>query len=70
MQSGDYSVLCSAGQDCTLGTGFLVEKRLKHIILDFKAVDERMCVIRIKGKFFIAKLKQYMIEHQETMLKL
>jgi hypothetical protein len=35
------------------GTGFLAEKSLKHIILDFKAIDERMFIrLRVKCNFF------------------
>lgn len=35
-----------------LGTGFLVGRKLKPNILDFKAISPRMCVIRLKAKFF------------------
>jgi hypothetical protein len=30
---------------------FVVERNMKLNVLDFKAVDERMCVLRIKTKF-------------------
>jgi exonuclease III len=30
---------------------FVVERKMKWNVLDFKAVDERMCVLRIKTKF-------------------
>ena len=33
------------------GVAFVVERNMKRNILDFKAVDERMCVLRIKTKF-------------------
>jgi hypothetical protein len=50
-------------QDCTLfysydnkdhilGTGFLVSKRIKHLIIDFKPVTPRICNLRIRGNFF------------------
>lgn len=35
-----------------LGTGFVITKRIKHLVLDFKPVSPRLCYIRIKGKFF------------------
>jgi hypothetical protein len=44
IQSGDYTLFYSGGEDHTLGTGFLAEKRLKHIILHFKAIMHR-CVL-------------------------
>jgi len=50
-------------QDCTLfyscdnkdhilGTGFLVSKRIKHLIIDFKRTTPRICTLRMRGKFF------------------
>jgi mRNA deadenylase 3'-5' endonuclease subunit Ccr4 len=30
------------------GTGFLVNKKIKHLIIDFHAVSMRLCSIRIK----------------------
>jgi exonuclease III len=33
------------------GVAFIVERNMKRNVLDFKAVDERICVLRIKTKF-------------------
>jgi len=33
------------------GTGFLVGKKLRSSIMDFQAVNERLCKLRIRGKF-------------------
>jgi exonuclease III len=33
------------------GMAFVVERNMKRNVLDFKAVDEQMCVLRIKTKF-------------------
>jgi endonuclease/exonuclease/phosphatase family metal-dependent hydrolase len=33
------------------GVAFVVEKNMKQNVLDFKAVDERICVLRIKTRF-------------------
>ena len=33
------------------GVAFVVERNIKRNVLDFKAVDERMCVLRIRTKF-------------------
>jgi len=30
---------------------FVVERSMKRNVLDFKAVDEQMCIVRIKTKF-------------------
>ncbi|KAJ9589104.1 hypothetical protein L9F63_017608 [Diploptera punctata] len=34
------------------GTGFVLHKRIKHLIMDFKAKSPRSCILRIKGCFF------------------
>jgi hypothetical protein len=39
-------------RDHIFGTGFIINKRIKHLIMDFKAKSSRMCQLRIKGKFF------------------
>jgi hypothetical protein len=33
------------------GVEFIVERNMKRNVLDSKAVDERICVLRIKTKF-------------------
>ncbi|XP_013175481.1 PREDICTED: uncharacterized protein LOC106123612 [Papilio xuthus] len=33
------------------GTGFIVDRKMKPLVIDFKPVNERLCTIRIKGKF-------------------
>lgn len=36
----------------TFGTGFVVLKEAMNAVIDFKPIDERLCTLRIKGKFF------------------
>jgi hypothetical protein len=36
----------------TFGIGFIVSKKIKHHIIDFKVKCHRICRLRIKGKFF------------------
>lgn len=36
----------------TLGCGFVVGTRLRHMVIDWTPVNERLCTIRIKAKFF------------------
>jgi len=33
------------------GVGFVVDRSMKRDALDFKADDERMCILRMKTKF-------------------
>ena len=35
-----------------LGTGFVVHKKVKHLIMNFQPKSPRMCWLRIRGKFF------------------
>lgn len=34
------------------GVAFIVHQKLKTMVLDFKPIDKRMCVLRVKTKFF------------------
>jgi hypothetical protein len=34
------------------GTGFIVNKRIKHLVTDFKAKTPRICKIRVRRLFF------------------
>jgi len=34
------------------GTGFVVDKKVKHIVLDFVPISERICCLHVKGRFF------------------
>jgi exonuclease III len=39
-----------------LGTGFIVNKRIKYLVIDFKAKKPRICTIRVRGLFFYYSL--------------
>jgi hypothetical protein len=34
------------------GTAFLVDSKFNHMVINFTPINERLCVIRIKGSFF------------------
>lgn len=48
----DLYYSCHHNQKHIFGTGFIVVKRIKHLVLDFIPVNERICLIRVKVKFF------------------
>lgn len=50
-QIEDYLLFNSGGQNRMLGTGFLINNKLKSIISEFKAVSDRLCTLRIQGKY-------------------
>jgi hypothetical protein len=33
------------------GTGFIVSKKSKHLVIDFQPVNWRLCNLRMKGRF-------------------
>jgi Reverse transcriptase (RNA-dependent DNA polymerase) len=48
-----FTVLLSGGtRSRTGGTGFLVDAKWSTGIMDWKPVDGRICVLRVRGKFF------------------
>ena len=50
--SNGYQIYCSSNRDDhVLGTAFLVAQRWNHLVLNFQPIDERMCILRIKGRF-------------------
>jgi hypothetical protein len=53
MEMKSHTLLYSGKEGGTkeFGVAFVVERNMKRNILDFKGVDERMCVLRIKTKF-------------------
>ena len=49
----EFSLFNGGNRNNTLGTGFLVSKRVKHMVMDFRAVNEKICSLRVRGRFFI-----------------
>jgi hypothetical protein len=51
-KSCGFTVLLSNGTTRTFGTGFIVDARWSTRIIDWRPVDGRICVLRVRGKFF------------------
>lgn len=47
----DYVFFNSGGSNRLLGTGFIISKKLKEFVSDFKAISDRLCTLRLKGKY-------------------
>jgi hypothetical protein len=51
-KSCGFTVLLSNGERRTFGTGFIVDARWSTRIIDWRPVDGRICVLRVRGRFF------------------
>ncbi|KAK5644017.1 hypothetical protein RI129_007862 [Pyrocoelia pectoralis] len=46
----DYMLFNSGGDSNRLGTGFLIKKELKHAVVQFKPISDRMSYLRVRGR--------------------
>jgi exonuclease III len=53
IKNNAYSLYYSCSEQSTgyFGTGFMVKKRIEKNIMCFTPINERICTIRLKGKF-------------------
>jgi exonuclease III len=51
MDTGNFTLFYSGHASNTFGTGFLVNRKYKRAVINFEAIDERICLLRVKGKF-------------------
>lgn len=52
LKQKDFTVFYSGHEENTFGTGFIVDNRIANAVIGFKPVCERLCSIRLSGKFF------------------
>jgi hypothetical protein len=51
--SNGYNIYTSSlANNHEFGTAFLVHSKFNHLVINFTPINERLCVIRIKGRFF------------------
>jgi exonuclease III len=51
--SNGYNIYTSSlANNHGFGTAFLVNLKFNHMVINFTPINERLCVIRIKGRFF------------------
>jgi exonuclease III len=51
--SGDFIVCSSRNKERRhYGTGFLINKKYKHLVMNFSPETNRICSLRIRGVFF------------------
>ena len=53
IENKDWIIFYSCDKkEYKLGTGFVIHKKVKHLIVNFQFKSHRMCWLRIRGKFF------------------
>jgi hypothetical protein len=50
--SNGYNIYTSSLANHEFGIAFLVDSKFNHMVKNFTPINERLCVIRIKGRFF------------------
>lgn len=67
-----YTFFMSSGSDRRLGTGFAVSERMRHAVIKFTPVSDRMCTLRLRGRYqkiniinIHAPTEEKQIDHKE-----
>ena len=53
LDTGKYMLINNGNESNTFGTGFLINRTYKQTIMNFKAVGETICSLRMRGRFNI-----------------
>ncbi|XP_038106367.1 uncharacterized protein LOC119766064 [Culex quinquefasciatus] len=61
----DSRFFMSGGKDKKLGTGFIVRGKMQDRVFGFTAISERMCKLRIRGRFFNYSIINVHCPHEE-----
>jgi hypothetical protein len=51
LDAGNFTLTCTGNESNSFGTGFLINRKYKQEIMNFEAVDDRICSLRMRGKF-------------------
>jgi hypothetical protein len=50
--NGSNIFTSSIANNHEFGTAFLVDSKFNHMVINFTPINEHLCVIRLKGRFF------------------
>jgi hypothetical protein len=50
LDTGNFILMYSGNESNTSGTGFHINRKYKQTIMNFEAVEGRICSLRMKGK--------------------
>ena len=60
-----FTIFSSGGTKSSFGTGFIVDPKWAKHVVDWKPINERICVLRVKGKFFNYSIINVHAPHNE-----
>jgi hypothetical protein len=60
-----FTVFSSGGSKGSFGTGFIVDPKWAKHVVDWRPINERICVLRVKGKFFNYSIVNVHAPHNE-----
>ena len=60
-----FTIFSSGGEKGSFGTGFIVDKKWAVHVIDWRPVNEKLCVLRVKGKFFNYSIINVHAPHNE-----
>jgi hypothetical protein len=66
MSNGFNIYTSSLANNHEFGIAFLVDSKFNHMVKNFTPINERLCVIRIKGRFFNYTLSSTYMHQQMT----
>jgi hypothetical protein len=45
------------------GTVFFVDSKVNHLVTNFTTINDRLCILRIKGRFFNGRTHNHQIDY-------
>lgn len=60
-----FTIFSSGGTKGSFGTGFIVDTMWAKHVIDWKPINERICVLRVRGKFFNYSMINVHAPHNE-----
>jgi hypothetical protein len=70
LRGGNFELMYSDNECKTFGTGFMIKGKYKYAIMNFERVDDRICYLRIRGKYYslCMQIKHLYLEIIRTLL--
>jgi len=70
LDGGNFILMCSGNERNSFGKPFMINSKYKQAIMNFEAVDDRICLFRIRGKFSNVTIKSVAATTEKSTRKL